>query len=162
MQAVPKARISRFWDFMGEGRQRSRSLSRKNCQMACKPGSVPRKRGGDHSSGMPVARHLVQPTRTAFRKQNSPLPCKQDGTCRSYLVLLPVGFTVPLLLPDARCALTAPFHPYLVPCGQGGLLSVALSLGLPPPGVTRHRVFVEPGLSSTGRISPTGRGRPAI
>ena len=30
----------------------------------------------------------------------------------------------------------------------GGLLSVALSLGLPPPGVTRHRVPVEPGLSS--------------
>jgi len=30
----------------------------------------------------------------------------------------------------------------------GGLLSVALSLGSPPPGVTRHRVSVEPGLSS--------------
>ncbi len=30
----------------------------------------------------------------------------------------------------------------------GGLLSVALSLGLPPPGVTRHPVSVEPGLSS--------------
>lgn len=30
----------------------------------------------------------------------------------------------------------------------GGLFSVALSLGSPPPGVTRHRVFVEPGLSS--------------
>ena len=30
----------------------------------------------------------------------------------------------------------------------GGLLSVTLSLGLPPPGVTRHLVFVEPGLSS--------------
>jgi len=31
---------------------------------------------------------------------------------RSYQVLLPVGFTVPPLSPDARCALTAPFHPY--------------------------------------------------
>ena len=31
----------------------------------------------------------------------------------------------------------------------GGLLSVALSLGLPPPGVTRLRIPVEPGLSST-------------
>ena len=30
----------------------------------------------------------------------------------------------------------------------GGLLSVALSLGSPPPGVTRHRASVEPGLSS--------------
>jgi len=25
--------------------------------------------------------------------------------------LLPVGFAVPLPLPEARCALTAPFHP---------------------------------------------------
>ncbi len=33
----------------------------------------------------------------------------------------------------------------------GGLFSVALSLGLPPPGVTRHPDPVEPGLSS-----PTG------
>ncbi len=35
--------------------------------------------------------------------------------CCPYLVLLPVGFAVPLPLPDARCALTAPFHPYLRP-----------------------------------------------
>lgn len=31
---------------------------------------------------------------------------------RPYSVLLPVGFTVPLLLPVARWALTPPFHPY--------------------------------------------------
>ncbi len=30
---------------------------------------------------------------------------------RPYSVLLPVGFTLPPLLPAARCALTAPFHP---------------------------------------------------
>src|SRR5579862_3369507 len=34
----------------------------------------------------------------------------------------------------------------------GGLLSVALSLGSPPPGVTRHRVSVEPGLSSNAPL----------
>ncbi len=69
---------------------------------------------------------------------------------RPYSVLLPVGFTVPRPSPAARCALTAPFHPYplTVSGGAGGLLSVALSLGSPPPGVTRHRVSVEPGLSS--------------
>src|SRR3546814_13952657 len=32
---------------------------------------------------------------------------------------------------------------------EGGLLSVALSLGSPPPSVTRHRVSVEPGRSSS-------------
>src|SRR5437764_5691825 len=31
---------------------------------------------------------------------------------------------------------------------NGGIFSVALSLGLPPPGVTRHLASVEPGLSS--------------
>ena len=36
----------------------------------------------------------------------------------------------------------------------GGLLSVALSLGSPPPGITRHRVSVEPGLSSTHLRGP--------
>ncbi|ORE98276.1 hypothetical protein ATO4_04812 [Aurantimonas sp. 22II-16-19i] len=33
-------------------------------------------------------------------------------------------------------------------CRRGGLLSVALSLGSPPPDVIRHRLSVEPGLSS--------------
>ena len=36
---------------------------------------------------------------------------KASAACRSYLVLLPVGFTLPPPLPAARCALTAPFHP---------------------------------------------------
>jgi hypothetical protein len=38
-------------------------------------------------------------------------PC---GRCRSppYLVLLRAGFCLPPLSPEARCALTAPFHPY--------------------------------------------------
>ncbi len=38
----------------------------------------------------------------------------------------------------------------------GGLLSVALSLGLPPPDVIRHRVLLEPGLSSQ-RTQPANR-----
>ncbi len=35
--------------------------------------------------------------------------CRAAG--RPYSVLLPVGFTLPRLLPERRCALTAPFHP---------------------------------------------------
>ncbi len=34
----------------------------------------------------------------------------------AYLVLLPVGFALPLVSPRMRCALTAPFHPYLRKC----------------------------------------------
>ena len=45
------------------------------------------------------------------------------------------------------------------PLPRGGLFSVALSLGLPPPEVIRHRVSVEPGLSSAAKaaaIRPAG------
>src|SRR6185437_5148687 len=73
-----------------------------------------------------------------------------------YLVLLPVGFAMPSPLPGPRCALAAPFHP----CrdrGRGGLLSVALSLGSPPPAVSRHRLPMEPGLSSPLRLPATAR-----
>jgi hypothetical protein len=41
----------------------------------------------------------------------------------------------------------------------GGLFSVALSLGSPPPAVSRHRIPVEPGLSSTSGM--THRQRPS-
>ena len=97
----------------------------------------------DHSSGTPVAGRFAQPTRTA----GAETPWAQSPR-RPYSVLLPVGFALPPPLPEARCALAAPFHP----CGQAnpprGIISVALSLGSPPPGVTRHRVSMEPGLSS--------------
>ena len=43
--------------------------------------------------------------------------------------------------------------------GHGSLFSVALSLGLPPPGVTRHRHSVEPGLSSPRKVQPSGHPR---
>ena len=95
----------------------------------------------------------LQPTRTAARKS----ACKFAFACRPYSVLLPVGFTVPSTLPPTRCALTAPFHPCLIRT-QGGLLSVALSLGSPPPAVSRHRVSMEPGLSSPRRVSPLPEG----
>src|SRR3569623_2786296 len=50
-------------------------------------------------------------------------------------------------------------HPFTlaVPEGVGGLLSVALSLGSPPPGVTRHRRFAEPGLSSACKHDAAAR-----
>jgi len=44
----------------------------------------------------------------------------EADACRSYLVLLPVGFSLPPPLPAARCALTAPFHPCRPPGLPGG------------------------------------------
>jgi hypothetical protein len=158
------------------------STSRENAfayrhQSACKPGFVghrllaPTIRDG-HSSGTTFTRCLEQPTRTAsltslprcYRLRKRTVP-----RCRPYSVLLPVWFAMPFPLPDPRCALTAPFHPYPpsrlappwrgmslracraeVPGGAeaGGSFSVALSLGSPPPDVIRHRMSMEPGLSS--------------
>ena len=43
--------------------------------------------------------------------------------------------------------------------GEGGLFSVALSLGSPRPGITRHRSSLEPGLSSPMQL-PTWRRPP--
>ena len=139
-----------------------RRCFRLKCQTVCKPGSVPlRVCGGDgHSSGTSVAERLARPTRAAARKARPAAPSRDRGAaCRSYLVLLPVGFALPPPLPAARCALTAPFHPCRPPSrgtddGAWRCVSVALSLGSPPPGVTRHRASVEPGLSS---LPPTAR-----
>jgi hypothetical protein len=89
---------------------------------------------------------------------------------RHYSVLLPVGFAMPLPLPEARWALTPPFHPYPAHGSalpepiqrRGGFLSVALSLRSPSPELIRHRISVEPGLSSRAafrrlRVRPPSR-----
>jgi len=67
------------------------------------------------------------------------LPCR--SRCRVRGALLPHPFT-------------------LTAADSGGLLSVALSLGSPPPDVIRHRASVEPGLSSP-HVAVQG-GRPAV
>jgi len=47
-------------------------------------------------------------------KSSSNLPWSSEGTLKDlYLVLLQKGFALPKMLPSKRCALTAPFHPYL-------------------------------------------------
>ena len=102
-----------------------------------------------------------QPERQGQRTR----PRGERAARRSYSVLLPAGLAVPLALPPARCALTAPFHPCLnaEPRGlrSGGLLSVALSLGSPPPDVIRRRIRLEPGLSSAPSTGSGSGGRPA-
>src|SRR3569623_3169168 len=110
-------------------------------QTACKPGSVPPGAEtpdlGDHSSGPPLAGRFSRPTRTA-QAYDSPVLLR-----RGY-----GGRTVPIRscswrgLPCRPChqrrggLLT---HPFTLPSPKtGGLLSVALSLGSPPAGVTRR------------------------
>src|ERR1700739_1527957 len=87
-------------------------------QVACKPNSVE----DGHSSRRSIAAPLKRPTRR-LPTRNCGNPVTRAGQTRirglglaigfpPYLVLLRVGFTLPARLRAARCALTAPFHPY--------------------------------------------------
>jgi len=89
-------RNARFWS----------KSSEKSGQRVCKPGSV------HFSEEKAVIIHLGCP----LPNTSCNLPGRRPGNgaiCRLYLVLLPTGFTLPCPLPATRCALTAPFHPYL-------------------------------------------------
>jgi hypothetical protein len=112
----------------------------KKRQMACKPGSVPDCSGDGHSSGTCLAACLARPTRTAARKQAFAVPiwsCSRWGL-PCHLRYRRRGALLPHLFTLTRALLPV-----------GGVLSVALSLGSPPPDVIRHRVSMEPGLSSS-------------
>ena len=82
-------------------------------QRACKPGSV----ASPGEPGPLMAIHLDQRLPSGSRTLPPQPPENRRCTSRSRgvlrnLGLLRVGFTVPLPLLVARCALTAPFHPY--------------------------------------------------
>jgi hypothetical protein len=128
----PPARMDR-WP------QRRREAGRK-------PSSVPGCPGDDHSSRTPVTRGLQRPTRELRAGHPQTLP---------YLVLLQVGFSKPAMspLPLVSSYLTLSPLPWTY---HGGLVSEALSLGLPPLGITQH-----PALWSSD-FPPAAQWRPAI
>jgi hypothetical protein len=133
----------------------SRNLQQKleiKKELADKPGSVL----NDHSSATDVTACLLRPTRIHCGPQLR-IPI---WSCSEW------GLPSPRLLPTARCALTAPFHPYRSPPKRrpGGFLSVALSVGSRPPGVTWHSALWSPDfpLHSQGNTAiawPTPRAR---
>ena len=75
------------------------------------------------------------------------LPCRRR--CRWRGALLPHRFTL-------ACPATPPAK-RRARAGEGGLFSVALSLGSRPPDVIRHRASMEPGLSSPARTGAAVR-----
>ncbi len=136
-------------------------------QPACKPGSVGHRplartiRDG-HSSGTTFARCLKQPTRTTsltlllrrYRFHELPALPSLFGLApggvyhagsvagpavRSYRTFSPL-LPLPMSLTERQG-------------GGSGSFSVALSLGFPPPGIIRHRMSMEPGLSSPAGLS---------
>ncbi len=96
----------------------------------------PGRRPGDGPGAFP---RRVAPIRSCSRRG---LPCRPR--CRARGALLPHPFTLT-------------FSPFPKEKTKGGFLSVALSLGSPPPDVIRRRVSVEPGLSSPLRKRPSSR-----
>ena len=85
----------------------------------------------------------------------------RPDACRSYLVLLPVGFSLPPPLPAARCALTAPFHPCRPAFRQGSAVCfcgtfprVAPAGRYPAPYLRGARTFLSP---HEGGERPSGR-----
>ena len=117
--------------------------------MVCKPGFVLTPKGGDnHSSRRRVATPLKRPTRTTGAETALSM------LASSLFGLAPGGVYHAALVTKraVRSYRTLSSLPVITPehvwRSIGGLLSVALSLRSPSPGVTRHRVSVEPGLSS--------------
>ena len=114
--------------------------------------------GGSHSSRPAIADGLQQPTRKSSGSGQAILP---------YLVLLRVGFSLPLRLPATRCALTAPFHPYLrIRRSAGGIFSVALirrtGFEPAPPAVNRHAALWRPDFPPVSGRLPIRQATPAI
>src|SRR6185437_4641654 len=106
-----------------------------------------------HSSGNRVAAALEQPTRmTGLEKR----PAKGLPLAASSLFGLAPG-GVCRAVPVARSAVRSYRTLSPLPAEAGGLLSVALSLGSPPAAVSRHRISMEPGLSSARRQRPPGQ-----
>ena len=119
-------------------------------------GPAPAERGGSRPISRVLSRTTIHLGRTSpCASSDLPgSPCgPQERTRRS--ARFPIwscsrwGLPCRRMLPPARCALTAPFHPYLprpvcTTRDIGGLLSVALSVGSRPPGITWHLALWSP------------------
>ena len=107
-----------------------------------KPGSVV----DDHSSATVVTNCLKRPTRIHRG------PRLKD----SYLVLLRVGFTIAAPVTSRAVRSYRTISPLPVAEATGGMLSVALSVGSRPPGVTWHLARWSPDFppSRQGERSP--------
>jgi hypothetical protein len=138
-------------------RARRRACNQK-CQPAYKPGSVGLRVpcGARSVTAIPLGRSspIASSNQPGRRGRKPPALSRMSplfgfapgGVCRAARVAAGAVRSYRTLSPLPRAE------------AQGGLLSVALSLGLPPPDVIRHRVSMEPGLSSAkaAAVRPAG------
>jgi hypothetical protein len=128
-------------------------------QTACKPGSVrPLPSRRESVTVIPLDRPLPTGSRDLPGSLGRRRPCllRDAG---SLFGLAPGGacHAAPVTSGPVRSYRTLSPLPCFAEASQGGLLSVALSLGSPPVGVTHRHVVVEPGLSSTPESAATAR-----
>ncbi len=83
---------------------------------------------GKKIGSWPISRVLSWTTihlGSASPQTSSNLPAPDAGRANRCLFgLAPSGVYRAGLLPDSRCALTAPFHPYHAPCGRSAVCSL--------------------------------------
>jgi hypothetical protein len=140
-------------------------------QTVCKPGSVPR-----DTRGWPfiwdVRRRTPRATDPSGGTEGPPGSAGQSRFCLPLLLGLAPGGVCPATAVTGGAVRSyrtiSPLPPAGSRCtsrnGLGGMFSVALSLRSPPPGVTRHRASVEPGLSSLRptQRAPAKSGHPTV
>jgi len=118
------------------------TLRKAKWEPADKPGSVV----DNHSSGAAVTGGLERPT----RKRRGPRHRFPIWSCSRW------GLPSHSVLPPARCALTAPFHPY--PASSAGRYIFCCTFRrLTPPRNYLAPCPVEPGLSSPPHAKNTGQ-----
>ena len=141
-------------------------LLRAADQTACKPGSVP---PGVSRTRRPFlwtahcwAVLATYPNGSGGEPCPGPLDCSRIRGASFLFGLAPGGAChAASIAGDAvRSYRTLSPLPSFAEASEGGLLSVALSLGSPPAGVTRRLFAVEPGLSSLRREAKGDR--PAV
>jgi hypothetical protein len=137
------ARRTARWDGVGNRAAAGAPPAKKKWESADKPGSVE----DNHPSGTHVTVRLERPTRKPLRAAGT------DPMVRAlpYLVLLQVGFAVPPRVATGAVRSYRTVSPLPAGCSSrrgaadiGGLLSVALSVGSRPPGVTWHLALWSP------------------
>ncbi len=144
--------------------RRENEDTKRKRQTACKPGSV-RRRESLRAGGTAI------PLGRALRRASCDQPERRVGNVPGGLRHLPPLFglapggvypAAPVAGRAVRSYRTISPLPAAPDGGAGGMFSVALSLRSPPPAVGRHRVPVEPGLSSRAGLPARAGGRPAV
>ena len=156
----------------------SKNISRPVSRVLEGTASLARER---YATAIPLGRCLHMASSNLPGRSSLTQPCGVIALRRTARVAVPIRFCSRWGLPCRfRCRTRGALLPHLFtltapkPRGAkaGGSFSVALSLGSPPPDVIRHRMSMEPGLSSpaafrhlperpSGRLTGAGMGAAA-